>query len=185
MEEKLVSWERQPNETNPAWAAFQIYRNLLPADRTLLQAYRTAKGQEKGGVCGTWRRWFEQNNWRDRAEGYDRHVDEKMRLELEGQRIEAQKETADLGRMLRQKAYNSLRVLTPISQSIGEKDGMEVWIMEAKLTPSDIARLASVGVDLERLALGQPQKTADITSDGARVLFFIPENARDDRDSDE
>jgi len=184
-EAQLALWERQKEETNAAWAAFQVYRDLLPGDRNLLGAYRIAKGQEKANVCGTWRRWFEQYNWKKRAEAYDLHVDEKMRLELERQRIEARKETAELGKMLRRKAQEALSVFSGINEGVESKDGEEIHTAEPNLTPYQMARLASVGVALERLALGEPQTTTDVTSGGAKVHFFLPEKEGDGRDGDE
>jgi hypothetical protein len=183
--DKRERWERQPRETNAAWAAFQVYRDIPPADRTLRDAYRAVKGPDKGSVCGTWRGWFVKYAWKERAEAYDVYVDEKARLELEQRRAEARKETAELGKMLRDKAQEALRAFKGVNEKIEEEKGEQVRTIEPNLTAYQIARLSTVGVSLERLALGEPQSISDITSGGAKVTFFIPKNDRDDRGEDE
>lgn len=60
-------WERQPTETDAAWAAFVAYRDAAPADRRIGDASR----------------WASQFAWRERVEAWDIHADRA----LEGKRI--------------------------------------------------------------------------------------------------
>lgn len=69
MAEELEPWERQPNETDKAWEAFLIFRDMGPS-RTVVGVQR-----KLGKADGTIQRWSTGHNWRERVKPYDRHVD--------------------------------------------------------------------------------------------------------------
>jgi hypothetical protein len=166
----VETWERQDNETDAAWSAFQVYRDLLPADRSYDAAYREKYNKPPTAHAPLYlRRWAHAHNWRERAAEYDRHQDEVIREALVTRRLQARQETADLGELLRKKAANAARMLVAVTQQAGEMNGREVWILEVKLTPSDIARLASTGVELERLALGESTENLDLSAGGQPI----------------
>ena len=161
--EPRQSWERLETETGPQWAAFQVYRDLEPAERSLIAAYRKEKGESKIRVDGYWQRWYAKNRWKVRAAAYDRYVDEKVRAELEARRLQSRIDTADLGRMMRQKAHNALRMLVGVEQTVVDEDGQRVRIIAVNLKPFEIERLAKTGTELERLALGESTENIDHT----------------------
>lgn len=149
-------WMRQDDETSAAWAAFQVFRDMSPGDRSLNAAYRASKGRQKGRASGTWHKWY-GHGWKARATAYDRYQDEQRRQQLEERRLRALAEQADLGELLRKKAAVAARALVSVTQRI-EHEGKEVRILAVKLKPNEIARLAQVGADLERSALGVPER---------------------------
>lgn len=74
-------WERAPGETDKAFAAFRIYRDLGPEKRSLeAVATKVAKKALKGRGQPTYiKEWSSQNKWVERASAYDDHLDEVRR----------------------------------------------------------------------------------------------------------
>ncbi len=83
-------WDKQPRESNEAYAAFCVYRDLGPS-RTLAAAYRAYReGTQKRlrgtfsddasdkstglQVPGSWKKNRVSGNWNARAEAYDAHL---------------------------------------------------------------------------------------------------------------
>ena len=96
------SWERLSGETSFAYAAFCAFRDLGP-ERNIRKAVETAeKDKAKHGKrYGVWRNWCIQNRWRERAEDYDRYLENLKQGEVR-KTIEAQGELhrAVTGKML-------------------------------------------------------------------------------------
>lgn len=153
-------WERQPEESEPCWRAFVLYRDLEPQDRSLTEAYRRADGDPTWGTPTHYQRWSKEWLWRERVIAYDNYVDTKMRAALEAQRIRARVETAQLGRAMRRKAAAALQELQAIIFETVVVDGVSTKVARSALTPAQIAQLADVGVKLERLAVGDPTETS-------------------------
>ena len=83
-ETKVNPWERMDGETESSWAAFRIYRDLPPTERTLLAAwydYRETKDgvrpDERVRPPGFIQTWSAKNSWSVRVQAYDRHNDVK------------------------------------------------------------------------------------------------------------
>lgn len=74
-------WERLPAESAPAFAAFQFYRAMAPAERSLdavgdaLSKPSRSPGKAPGRAPGRVFRWSREHRWVDRARAYDAHVD--------------------------------------------------------------------------------------------------------------
>ena len=74
--QKRELWDRLENEPERAYRAFESYRNLPSAERTLIEAYRQHVGNPGAAkVSDTWSRWSRQFAWRERAAAYDVHID--------------------------------------------------------------------------------------------------------------
>jgi len=75
-------WDRQPGEPNNWYRRFLSYRDMPhsnpPLPRTLLGTAnheQVCKGSKKyNGTPQSWRDAFKKWNWRERAEGYDAHL---------------------------------------------------------------------------------------------------------------
>ena len=68
-------WERLPGETDKAWAAFQVYRDLplfgeKSTRRTLVNAARILDYSDDQQLA----KWSSKNSWVDRTRGYDAHL---------------------------------------------------------------------------------------------------------------
>lgn len=175
----LHPWERQYGETDAAWDAFLTFREMGPK-RSLRKAYLANTGNDPEKVpCAprtTWGMWSTQWRWSDRVEEYDRYQDTIFRKQLEARRLEARVETADLGQHMRTKALEALSVMrTIINQQVRQKDGTVITVQKCALTPTEIARLAEIGVKLERLALGE-----ETTRPGSLVGVAVQVNIGDD-----
>lgn len=66
------AWDRQPNESEAAYARFLAYRNLGPA-RSLDAAYRVTKGDESLQAPGSWAQESARFEWVRRASEWDIH----------------------------------------------------------------------------------------------------------------
>lgn len=159
--EALRPWERQPGETDAQWAAFQVYRDLPPADRSLIAAYRQDKGQDKLRVSGHWQAWFKRNRWKERVHAYDRYRDAQIRAELEGRRLKTRLRIADQAEAMLKKAENALASFAAIDQRLGMRDGREVWVISPGMSPHEITRMFEVASKALMLALGEPTENVD------------------------
>lgn len=145
----MEAWERQPEETGPAWEAFQAYRDLgpgrtIPLTRQALSSDDEIRAASSSRIKenGKLQKWAHKYNWEVRALAYDKMIDQK-RVE---EHIEAAKEMT--------------RRHIKLSQMIQERGQKRLEKMKdaeiAKLKPVDAAKLIGQGVDMERLAMGQP-----------------------------
>jgi len=83
---ELEPWLQQPNETEEAYTAFCLYRDLGPR-RTIDLAYRQQLSNNRATkitememrASGRWTHWSVIHDWRRRALAYDRHL---TRIEL-------------------------------------------------------------------------------------------------------
>src|SRR5574341_366857 len=147
-----------------------------------IRATAQLKAQQEAAdkvASGTWQMWSRGNahggakipgavSWEKRANAYDHYQSAKVMKTLEKRRLEARIETADLGKLLRERAMIAARTLVPVTQKTQDKDGRQVVIIKTRISPGEIARLAQVGVELERLGLGE--STANIEHSGAVLV---------------
>ena len=74
-------WERQPGETDKAYAAFRLYRDQHPSNRTM-EAAREALGKASG-YLRVLEEWSSRYAWVERVKAYDAWVDTIRRDERE------------------------------------------------------------------------------------------------------
>jgi hypothetical protein len=67
-------YERLPNETGPAWAAFCVFREMGP-ERTQAATCRSI-GKSQGHIHN----WAKKYRWKARAAAWDAYVDQHNRL---------------------------------------------------------------------------------------------------------
>lgn len=165
---KVLPWEQQPGESSQAFIRFQAYLAQPREARCIADAYRqqTPVEEQKSSVIASWHNMSRKYQWEDRAALYDAEQDRQIEKKLVGRRMSALQETAQLGKVLREKAQQAASLLRVVDEYIGEKDGKPVWLQEAGLTPDQIVRLADVGVKLEQLALGQPTDRVALQNGG-------------------
>ncbi|MBP5971588.1 hypothetical protein HW132_02245 [Brasilonema sp. CT11] len=80
MDEDLQSWERQTGESNKAWAAFQVFRDL-GGKRTITAAQEVL--QRPIGYRRTLEEWSSRYNWVARCREYDQYIDRITRVQRE------------------------------------------------------------------------------------------------------
>lgn len=148
-------WERQEGETDKAFAAFAIYRDMGD-DRTI------AKAAEKLGLKASrhLETWSSENSWLDRISAWQDHLDSLALRELERDRIKMRRRHAKLGRDLLELAQKKA--------SLALKDPKGV----SELTLGVIPQLLSAAANLERLAVGEPTEITERR--GVQRGFVLP-----------
>jgi len=136
-------WERQPDESPQAFAAFTLYRDG-GYQRSCVKV-----AQELGKSRTLINRWSSRHGWVSRARAYDQHADREWQLELLQRRREAARRNADLARVAFQRVAKALASL-----NAGEMDAQA------------IAQLINSASKLEQLALGGPTATVELTGPG-------------------
>jgi hypothetical protein len=175
---RIAQWEQQPEEPNGAFEHFAAYLALPREDRSIRAAYRERNGSEDGSPPGSWFDMADKWQWKDRARAYDREADRKIYAKIEAKRAQMMMETFDFGRLLRERAAAAARMLVPVTQTIGERDGMAVVLVETKMTPADISRMAQVGLELEQLSAGNPTERIMLQGDADNPLSITLDNAK-------
>lgn len=128
-------WERMPNESSKAYAAFCVYRDLGP-ERSLEKAIQKL---DKKRVKQTVWRWSSKYNWVARCKAYDDYIERRKREERERAILEMAERHAREAVAFQQKVLARLKDIDP-----------------SELSPSDIARWFDVAVKVERLSRGEP-----------------------------
>jgi hypothetical protein len=125
-------WERQPSEPPLAWTAFTFYRDS--ARRTLTGV---AAAMEQAGITPpshhTLMRWRKQYRWDERAEAYDRAVDEDTAAVLQRRRRDLKREAADIGATLLQLAAARLAELLRTSSMLKPRDLIDALRLSMEL----------------------------------------------------
>jgi len=128
-------WERQEGETEKAFEAFSVYRDLQGSARTF-----TAVAEKLHKSCTLIRRWKTQYNWESRVLAYDNHLQNAATAEAEKQCKEMTERHIKIAKQLQLKALEALKNLKP--------EGM---------TPKDIKEFLKLGVEMEQFS-----RTSDI-----------------------
>lgn len=76
----MSAWDRLPNETDKAWQAWLLWRDLNSGRNISAVARKLRKSRQLID------RWLRKYDWRARAEAYDREQD-RIRLEAEKKTI--------------------------------------------------------------------------------------------------
>jgi hypothetical protein len=146
-------WDRLPSETDPAWRAFEAYRDLPPSDRSIAAAVK-ATGV-KPGNNRNYERWSSRHDWVSRARAWDTRVDQEVQRRLMKERGDRAVEQAKLGRNLQAVAGMGISNLIKEVQDARAPGGHR-RVLKRDLKPSEIAQLAKAGVEIERVAEGDP-----------------------------
>ena len=159
-------WERRPDESPAAWAAFQCYRDLGPArsldevDRRIYQSSTApTEGQpspaakRRRGHIGAWSR---QHAWVERARHWDAEVDRQGRAaHVEAVRAMNERHAAS-ARQLQARAIEALQGLPA-----------------GDLAAADVLRFLVEACKLERLAVGEVTERSAQEVTGGAVLEIV------------
>jgi len=144
------SWGRQEEETRKAFACFEVYRNMLPIERSLAKVRQ--KLGRKTGYIRQLEKWSSKYGWVRRAVEFDAYTD-SVRLAGRSQAIEEMAERQAWQGMILQDA--GFRVFL-------DEDGKLKPLIGDSLPPSVAIRAIEVGAKLERLGLGEATDTLRI-----------------------
>ncbi|MFD4315010.1 hypothetical protein [Streptomyces sp. NPDC058548] len=147
LDPSLDLWERQPKETPRKHGQFTTYRDLGRA-RTLTKAAERltlAYGHVKNLAA--------EYRWRERAEGYDRHLDRIYEAEwLEERRKAGENDAKILG-----------AAIGKLAQRLGTLDANQMSV-------GDFIRLLDVTMRQRRVLFGDPTETIALTGQGGSPL---------------
>lgn len=121
----MEAWERRPNETDPAFVAFQTYLELKP--RSFIGV---AQELRKSGALV--RRWAEKYDWQERARAWDNSILQRTHDEISAalgaemlrqwrQSIELQELSFEALIDLLKKKRGSVKSLTELYNSAAER----------------------------------------------------------------
>jgi hypothetical protein len=176
------AWERQSSETDDAFAAFVLYRDLGPS-RTIEQAHdaylqrnkhkakeRVRSGKKKGQGPTHWADWSARFKWVERVRAYDDHIDS---IALE----ERQKATAAEAAKWAKRRMAQRDREWDIGEQLQAK-AQQLLTQELEARAGDSARLAESGSKLARLAAGMETDHTKVT--GAIAVMEVDLSDKDD-----
>lgn len=148
MSDDLQPWERQPAEGARAFAAFCVYRDLGPMERSTRLAAEKV-GRSKSQIAHLSMKF----RWPRRVAAYDKWCDQ-VRLAKQRKALEEMGERhAGIAMLVQTKALEKF-------QSMGGRD----------LSPQTAITMFDVGVRVERLARGMATQSTEITGkDGGPI----------------
>ncbi len=154
------AWDRRRDEPANAYAAFEIYLNLPPGQRTQKEAYRLHTGnQDAAGPSEHFRGWARRHDWEERALAYD---DAKAKARFEGELAGIEEQWKSLGAQ-KEKMHAQLMDLAEAAYN----DAMRIY--EQELTRDNYSKAHAVQmskftlevykllIELERVHKGHEQ----------------------------
>lgn len=130
---KKEIFERLDNETQKAWQAFVVYRDL-GYERSIANAAKVL-----GKSPRTVEHWCLKYNWVERAKAYDEYLENKKREEKEKAILEMVERHAKMAMAFQQRIAERLNALDP-----------------EELSPADLAKWLDISTKLERISRGEP-----------------------------
>ena len=131
-------WDKQHQESTLAYEWFCKYRNIPAAERSQLAVIE--KYSKKKSYVTQLARWSKKFDWVKRVEAYDAHVEDKIRLKLEDERVTAARKHIDI-------ANKFFAIVNKKINSLSQKNIKDMSVTELK-------GLAEFAVKTERDALG-------------------------------
>lgn len=168
-------WERREDESAPAFAAFVAFRDMEPAKRSLVDAYRIAKGKpEARQGPGTWNTWRHKFTWDARSAAWDDHlVAEELEAIAAQRRRDAalwerrreklRQDTHEISQALLRKAEDMLKYPLAQKTTTTSEDGKTITtiVEPVRWNLRDVARFLDTANEVGRLAADLPTaKTA-------------------------
>lgn len=148
-------WERLPAETDKAWLAFQLYRDLPLEVRSLKRAAqmyyeRLNLPWDDDSDAKHITTWARTHNWQYRVRAWDAYVDQQARTAYVQKRVEAAERQAELGRSLTD--IGQIGFESKLERHNDEEDTYNLGYEKIR----DLAQLIDTGIKLERTAMGEP-----------------------------
>lgn len=165
-------WHRLTAETHAAWAAFRVYLDLEPSERTTANAYRIYHNKPAAAsndVAKTFNGWASKYDWIRRAAEYDKWMSaeadravmramQKYENELADKKKHINDRALDVAELFFKRAEEIAKL--PITKKTVETTDSDGRPLTIKFEPikgiklTDAARLVEVGDKIARLAVG-------------------------------
>ena len=146
--QRALPFERQPNESNRAYAAFRAYLELGP-DRSL-----AAVGAKLGKCKRQMEKWSKRWSWGERVIGHTDHIAELERKAIENQAVAQAVEWCRLMEPVRREAWLEAERAIAMVRTARER-----WEASDR-TPGfeGMARMLEVAFRLKQFAAGMPSE---------------------------
>src|SRR5215211_3161829 len=166
-------WDRLENEPERAYRAFEAYRHLPSAERTLIEAYRGHVGNpDAAKPSDTWSRWSSEFAWRERAAAYDAHIDRLREKSMEKIiQQQAEEQARQLERM--RGRFNELMTVT-YSEAI---EYLESGDFVQQMRPQDVINIMKLHFEVveKQGSFIPPQQDTEWTEDELAEIDHILE----------
>ena len=190
MANEAPAWERRDDETDKAFAAFRIYRDLDARERSI-EKTREILGRDPG-----YTRWLEtwssKYDWVKRVHAYDKHLDNQARKEIEREKIRNRKRRIRGQELLLDLAIQALEEASPEGkyEEVRDEDGnlIEVKTLQEPWSPHEIIRaLKEASIQLRRDYDDEPDRRTqeDGEGEGRGNIEKLADAIREARDEDE
>lgn len=137
-------WEQLPDESDPAWQAFRLFRDQRPGQRSIAGVARECSKSRS-----LIQRWATRYAWQLRAAAYDTELDRQWRQATVVMR--------------RENAERDLRIAHAMLAKVVQR----LQTLDAeRLTARDVATWLEVATKVSRLALGEPTERTEHTGAG-------------------
>lgn len=164
MAKEAKPWEIQDGETAKQFEAFVVYRDM--ENRSLANT-----GKLLGKSKAIMERWSSANNWVERVAAWENEKD----------RIARQEQIKEIRKMRERHAKGSVAMFAKALEGLKN-------IKPEELTAQDIVRMFSESVKAERISRGDTSEVIEERDGGNApdpVQFFIPDNGRNNDDTEE
>lgn len=147
-------WERLENESDEAYRAFSFYRDMgvtRTVKKTAALYYHDAIEKVSivnQGQMANLLRWSKRWMWVARVEAFDLEESRQRSLKKQKQRVESSDFQYSVGTLLLQRAVQTLRLLGP----------------DEMIPLAQVPKYVQAGVQLQKLALGDPTSHIEHTS---------------------
>ena len=176
-------WEQQPDELPHWFQRFDKYARSLGKEFTVERAYRLYRTDNRdvsSDGLSLWRDYAIQYDWQRRAaEWADNEAFLRIRT-WEERRQKLAEADWDSGHEMRAKALEFLGEIAASKESrrFTDQKGQIVVVKKVTVTAAQVAQLAKVGSDLQRLSVGEPTQNVNVKHEG--VGIYLPETEEAD-----
>ncbi len=162
VKDTILPWERQTGETEKAYEAFLIYKNLGPGRTLVAVSERLQKSYT------LIRRWAKEQDWKNRVFSWDRDIERKAKAEAEKEQKQMIARHIKIGIQVQGKALEGLKHLKP-----------------EKMGAISVQALLDFGTKLERDSRAVTQQEATAPQDAASILASVLERAWSEEGAEE
>lgn len=148
---EVAAWERQPGETDGAWHAWTVMRDLPFKDRSHVKC-----AEVSGFRPGSVRTWADTWKWFHRLRAWDAELDRAYTVETLEERRRVGRANAQVGSL----------AIARLAEKLKAVEGR-------KLTPTQAARFGEVGLKLQQMRLGSADAPRDTVEEEGRKALGV------------
>jgi hypothetical protein len=189
MSGSILPWERQENEPDRWFDRFDRFARTLGYEFSAKRSFWLwcQKNVDRSEVSdfGLWREMAVKYDWEARAKDWSDHDRSNLKEKWDSRRRELLDEDWDVGKKLRQTAIDfieAFETMKEVQRTTTENDEgvvTETIVLAANFTAGDLARIAKVGSELQRLGVGEPTQIQGTAQPGVGIYLPRIDNGQD------